>query len=80
LPSGGSCAWADRGRRWILLRLSADEGCSWGPECVVRANPHGSAMGYPQIAQNQRGVLVVVDDLATADRPHSFIAASLLRP
>jgi hypothetical protein len=47
---------------------------------VVRANPHGSAMGYPQIAQNQRGVLVVVDDLATADRPHSFIAASLLRP
>lgn len=75
-----ACAWADRSRRRILLRLSADEGRSWGAERVVRANPHDSDMGYPQIAQNHRGELVIVYYLATAERPHSFIEASLLRP
>jgi hypothetical protein len=62
----------------MLLRLSDDDGRTWGPERVVRANPHASDMGYPQIGQNDRGELVILYYLATAERPASFIEASLL--
>jgi hypothetical protein len=75
-----ACAWADRRRQVMLLRLSDDNGRMWGPERVVRANPHASDMGYPQIGQNDRGDLVILYYLATAERPASFIEASLLRP
>jgi hypothetical protein len=75
-----ACAWADRTRQLMLLRLSSDEGRTWGPERVVRANPHASDMGYPQIGQNDRGELVILYYLATAERPASFIEASLVRP
>jgi hypothetical protein len=37
-------------------------------------------MGYPQIGQNDRGELVILYYLATAERPASFIEASLVRP
>ncbi|MCS5699726.1 glycoside hydrolase [Cyanobium sp. FGCU-52] len=73
-----ACTWADRRRQVMLLRLSADEGRTWGPERVVRSNPHASDMGYPQIGQNDRGELVILYYLATAERPASFIEASLL--
>jgi hypothetical protein len=37
-------------------------------------------MGYPQMAVNERGELVVVYYLATAERPHSFLEATVVKP
>ena len=37
-------------------------------------------MGYPQMTVNDRGELVVIYYLASADQPHSRIEASLVRP
>ena len=42
-----------------MLRLSDDEGRSWGPPLLLRANPSNLDMGFPQMAVNERGELVV---------------------
>ncbi len=73
-----ACAYADRSRRALLLRLSADDGRSWGPEALVRSNPFSSDIGYPQMAQNHRGELVVIYYLARPERPHAYIEAALV--
>jgi hypothetical protein len=73
-----ACAYGNRSRREMLLRVSADGGRSWGPERLIRSNPFGFDLGYPQMVQNHRGELVVLYYLATQERPHSFIEAALL--
>ncbi len=75
-----ACAWADRDGQRMLLRLSDDGGYSWGPQRVIRSNPHSFDMGYPQLRQNERGELVLIYYLATDERPHSYIEAALFRP
>jgi len=81
LPDGRlAVAYANRSQRSMVLRLSNDGGRSWGPPLELRANPFDADMGYPQMAVNDRGELVAIYYLASADRPHSFIEASLVRP
>lgn len=80
LPDGRlACAYANRSHQAMVLRLSSDGGRSWSAPLQIRANPFQQDMGYPQMAVNQRGELVVIYYLATAERPHSFIEASRLR-
>ena len=81
LPDGRlAVAYANRSQRMMVLRLSEDGGRSWGPALGLRANPFDHDMGYPQMSVNERGELVVIYYLASADRPHSRIEASLVRP
>lgn len=81
LPDGRlACVYADRSRQAMLLRLSADQGHSWGAPLLIRANPFQQDMGYPQLTVNQRGELVAIYYLATAEQPHSFLEAAILRP
>jgi hypothetical protein len=80
LPDGRlACAYANRSHQAMVLRLSPDGGRSWSAPLQIRANPFQQDMGYPQMAVNQRGELMVIYYLATAERPHSFIEASRLR-
>lgn len=81
LPDGRiACVYANRSQRAMLLRLSGDEGRSWGAPLVIRANPFEQDMGYPQLTVNQRGELVAIYYLATEVQPHSHIEAAVLRP
>lgn len=81
LPDGRlACVYANRSQRRMLLRLSRDDGRSWGPPLEIRANPFEQDMGYPQLTVNHRGELVAIYYLATAELPHSHLEAALLRP
>ena len=81
LPDGRiACVYANRSQRRMLLRLSSDDGRSWGPPLEIRANPFEQDMGYPQLTVNHRGELVAIYYLATAERPHSHLEAALLQP
>jgi hypothetical protein len=73
-----ACAYANRTRQQQLLRLSGDRGRTWGPELVIRDNPFGYDMGYPQMVENHRGELLVLYYLATEQWPHSYIEAALV--
>lgn len=73
-----ACAYANRSRQQLLLRLSGDRGRTWGPEVVIRDNPFSYDMGYPQMVENHRGELLVLYYLATEQRPHSYIEAALV--
>ena len=75
-----AATYANRSQRAMVLRLSDDEGRSWGPPLLLRANPSNLDMGYPQMAVNDRGELVVIYYLATAERPHSFLEATVVKP
>lgn len=80
LPDGRlAVAYANRNRRAMVLRLSDDGGRSWGAPLLLRANALSWDLGYPQMAVNDRGELVVLYYLATADHPQSFIEATLVR-
>ncbi len=81
LPDGRiACVYANRSQRRMLLRLSGDDGRSWGPPLEIRANPFEQDMGYPQLTVNHRGELVAIYYLATAERLHSHLEAALLQP
>ncbi|MEX0685145.1 MAG: sialidase family protein [Balneolales bacterium] len=74
------CIYGNRSVRQILVRYSADEGKNWGGEIVVRENPLNYDIGYPQITQNAEGKIVAMYYIATEERPHSHIAASIWTP
>ena len=75
-----ACAYGNRSKRQILMRLSDDEGATWGREHVIRDNPLNHDIGYPQITRNARGQIVTVYYLATENSPHSYIEAAIWTP
>ncbi len=75
-----ACGYGNRSRRLMAIRLSGDDGRTWGSERVIRMNPADSDLGYPQMVENHRGELVLIYYLATEERPQSFIEAALFRP
>jgi hypothetical protein len=81
LPDGRlAVAYANRSQRMMVMRLSEDGGRSWGPALGLRTSRFDHDMGYPQMSVNERGELVVIYYLASADRPYSFIEATVVRP
>jgi photosystem II stability/assembly factor-like uncharacterized protein len=75
-----ACSYANRDRRQMLVRVSSDNGKTWGEEIVIRDNPHTYDMGYPQIIENADGELVAIYYLASEERPHSYIEAAIFEP
>ena len=75
-----ACCYGNRSLRQILVRFSNDHGVNWSEEIVIRDNPLGYDIGYPQIVQNAEGEMVAVYYLATEAHPHSYIEAAIWKP
>ena len=81
LPDGRlACAYGHRDLRQMCLRLSGDGGRHWSRQIVIRSIPFDRDLGYPRMAVNPRGELVLSYYLATRRRPHSHIEAALFDP
>jgi hypothetical protein len=74
-----ACAYGNRSRRQMLLRLSEDQGRSWGEEMVIRSVPFTADFGYPRVVQNHLGEVIVIYYLATETMPFSSIEAAIVR-
>jgi hypothetical protein len=75
-----ACAYGNRTTRRMLARLSSDGGATWGEEIVIRDNPLGYDIGYPQLIQNAVGELVALYYFASEERLHSYIEAAIWTP
>ncbi len=75
-----ACAYGNRTIRKILVRFSDDGGKTWGKELTIRENPLNYDIGYPQLRQNADGKMIAMYYLATEERPHSYIEASIWTP
>ena len=80
-----ACAYGDRTRIKMYLRLSADGGNTWGDELVLRddfqMDKFGERdFGYPRLVRNDRGELVVLYYWATRECPQQQIMATIWRP
>ena len=75
-----ACCYANRTLRQILVRISSDQGTTWGEPIVIRDNPYTSDIGYPQMVQNSDGNLVALYYIAREERPHSYIEATIIKP
>ena len=73
-----ACCYANRSASKIFLRISENNGISWGEEIVVRDNPFSYDMGYPQLLQNNEGDIVALYYIATEECPHSYIEAAII--
>lgn len=81
LPDGRvACAYGHRDLRQMCLRLSGDGGRHWSRQMVIRSIPFERDLGYPRMAVNPRGELVLSYYLATRRQPHSHIEAALIDP
>lgn len=78
-----ACAYGDRTRNGLYLRISEDFGNNWSREKVLRDDFQPDSFGdmdfgYPRLVQNERGELVVIYYWATRERFHQHIAATIL--
>lgn len=64
----------------IRARLSADEGCTWGPELVLRQDGACWDLGYPRSVQRADGCVVTAYYYNTGEHAVRFIAATIWRP
>lgn len=79
-----ACAYGDRTRNKLYLRLSAD-GVHWDDEVVLRDGYQPDArgevdLGYPRLYQRPDGALVVVYYWSTRERLTAHIAATTWMP
>ena len=73
-----ACAYGDRSKGQIILRISSDEGRTWGQEHGIRQIPFSRDFGYPRMVRNHRRELVIIYYLATEYMPHSYVEAALV--
>lgn len=69
----------------IAMRISSDNGESWGHEIPVRYGDGANAdIGYPRLVQREDGKLVIIyywnHDLREDKTPYRYIAASIVDP
>jgi len=69
----------------IAMRISSDNGESWGHEIPVRYGDGANAdIGYPRMMQREDGKLVIIyywnHDLREDKTPYRYIAASIVDP
>ena len=62
------------------VSASAAMVAAWSRQIVIRSIPFDRDLGYPRMAVNPRGELVLSYYLATRRRPHSHIEAALFDP
>lgn len=70
----------NRDKNQVLIRVSEDNGDTWGDEIVVRDNLDNYDFGYPLITQNSDGHLVVIYYMTNDDRTSTFIEAAIFQP
>jgi len=74
------CVYGNRDRRVMIARLSADGGCTWQDETILRDDFYASDdepdFGYPRLACLPDGSLLALYYWATAERPYQHIAAT----
>jgi len=80
-----ACAYGDRTRIKMYLRLSRDVGRTWGEEIVLRDDFQMDRFserdfGYPRLARNDRGELVVLYYWATKETFNQHIARTIWTP
>jgi hypothetical protein len=80
-----ACAYGNRNRKQMLIRLSDDEGATWGEEVVLRggfqADKFGDAdFGYPRLFQRADRRVVCVYYWSAEAGPEACIAATTWRP
>ncbi len=79
------CVFGDRARRRMVAKFSADMGCTWGAETVIRSDFQADRfddpdLGYPQVFQRPDGQVVAVYYWATSEMPDQHIAATRWDP
>lgn len=79
------CVYGNRSRRQMLARMSDDGGAVWREEQPLRDGfeadrYNDSDFGYPCLAANTDGELVVLYYWASSEQPHQHIAASRWNP
>lgn len=82
LPDGRLVvAYGYRGKPYgIRMKVSEDEGKSWGEELVVRKDGATWDMGYPRMVVNGQGKIVLMYYFTTDERYEQHIEASLVDP
>ncbi|MBB4194924.1 hypothetical protein GGE45_004844 [Rhizobium aethiopicum] len=64
----------------IRMRMSFDDGQTWGAEKVIRSDGGTADLGYPRIAECGEGSLLAVYYFNDGDREERYLAASILTP
>jgi hypothetical protein len=80
-----ACAYGDRSRGKLFLRISSDGGISWEKELMVRddfqADSFGDMdFGYPQLAENHKKKIVAMYYWATKENYQQHIATTIFKP
>jgi len=80
-----ACAYGDRSRARMYLRLSSDGGKTWDEEVVLRDDFQpdkfgDNDFGYPRLAVNHANQIITMYYWATRDHPQHHIAATLWNP
>jgi hypothetical protein len=80
-----ACAYGDRTRIGMYMRMSNDGGNTWENEILLRddfrMDKFGERdFGYPRLVQNNKGELVALYYWATPELPQQQIAATIWRP
>lgn len=80
-----ACAYGDRSRVKLFVKLSPDGGKTWGDEIIVRDDfqPdkfNDKDFGYPRLAVNHENKLVVLYYWATKPIPEHHIAGTIWKP
>lgn len=80
-----ACAYGDRSRGNLFVRMSSDGGKSWDKEFIVREDFQTDSFGdmdfgYPQLAVNHKNNLVALYYWATKENPQQHIATTVWKP
>jgi hypothetical protein len=80
-----ACAYGDRSRGKLFVRLSSDGGKSWEKEMIIREDFQTDSFGdmdfgYPQLAVNRKKELVALYYWATKENPQQHIATTIWKP
>jgi len=80
-----ACAYGDRSRVKLFVRMSSDGGLSWEKELIVRDDFQTDSFGdmdfgYPQLAENHKREIVALYYWATKENPQQHIATTIWKP
>ena len=79
------CVYGNRSKNQMIARFSCDQGCTWGPEIILRNDFQvdkfdDNDFGYPRVLQRPDGKLVAIYYWATKQNPHHHIAGTIWNP
>ncbi|MBY3515927.1 exo-alpha-sialidase [Rhizobium laguerreae] len=64
----------------IRMRMSFDDGRTWGAEKIIRSDGGTADLGYPRLVNRSDGSLLAVYYFNDGDREERYIAASIVTP